>query len=79
MVIGLGVVAIGLVYLMFLNPLDGEETVPAGHARNTSSYVVMRDGTQIAADVWVPGDLEADDRLPAPDSPSFVELPVAAE
>jgi putative CocE/NonD family hydrolase len=65
MVIGLGVVAVGLVYLMFLNPLDGEETVPAGHARNTSSYVAMHDGTQIAADVWVPGDLEADDRLPA--------------
>src|SRR5688500_13641821 len=63
--IGLGVVTAVLLYLMYLNPVSGEEMVPAGHARNTSSYVTMRDGTRLAADVWVPSDLEADERLPA--------------
>jgi uncharacterized protein len=61
----LGLVAAVLVYLMYVNPVSGEEVVPAGHARNTSSYVTMRDGTRLAADVWVPPDLTADERLPA--------------
>lgn len=61
----LGVVGFGLGYLMFFNPVSGEETVPAGHARNTSSYLAMRDGTELAADVWVPRDLEAGEQLPA--------------
>src|SRR4051812_12745097 len=64
-IIGIGLLAVVAVYLMYLNPLPGEETVPAGYARNTSSYVAMRDGTRLAADVWVPPDLEADERLPA--------------
>lgn len=63
--IGLGVVGAGLGYLLFINPVSGEETVPAGYARNTSSYLPMRDGINLAADVWVPKDLEADDKLPA--------------
>ena len=63
--IGLGLVAAVLLYLLYLNPVPGEEIVPAGHARNTSSYVTMRDGTRLAADVWVPPDLEADEKLPA--------------
>jgi len=65
MLFGLGLVAVALVYLMYVNPIAGEETVPAGHARNTSSYVTMPDGTRLAADVWVPPDLEVDDKLPA--------------
>lgn len=63
--IGLGLVASALLWLMTINPVSGEELVPAGHARNTSSYVTMSDGTLLAADVWVPADLEADERLPA--------------
>ena len=63
--IGLGVVAAGLGYLMYLNPVSGEETVPAGYARNTSSYLEMRDGIRLAADVWVPRHLEADEKVPA--------------
>ena len=62
---GLGIAGAGLVYLMYLNPVSGEETVPAGYARNTSSYLEMRDGIHLAADVWVPKDLEADEKLPA--------------
>ena len=52
--VALGIVGVGLGYLMYLNPVSGEETVPAGYARNTSSYIAMRDGIQLAADVWVP-------------------------
>jgi putative CocE/NonD family hydrolase len=63
--IGLGLVATVLLYLMYVNPVSGEELVPAGHARNASSYLSMRDGVRLAADVWVPPNLEADDRLPA--------------
>ena len=63
--IALGVVGAGLGYLMYLNPVSGEESVPAGYARNTSSYLPMRDGIHLAADVWVPKDLEADQKLPA--------------
>jgi uncharacterized protein len=63
--IGLGLVAAVPLYLMFLNPVAGEEIVPAGYARNTSSYVTMRDGTRLAADVWVPANLAADQKLPA--------------
>lgn len=63
--IGLGALGMGLVYLMVLNPVPGEETVPAGYARNTSTYLPMRDGIHLAADVWVPKDLGADDKLPA--------------
>jgi putative CocE/NonD family hydrolase len=61
---GLAIVSAGLGYLMVLNRVSGEETVPAGYARNTSSYVAMRDGTQLAADAWVPRDLAVNERLP---------------
>ena len=62
---GLTLIGAALGYLMYLNPVAGEEIVPAGHARNTSSYLTMPDGARLAADVWVPGDLEADEKLPA--------------
>lgn len=65
LLVGLGLIAAALLYLMYLNPLAGEEMVPAGYARNTASYVTMSDGTRLAADVWVPTDLAADQRLPA--------------
>jgi len=65
LLLGLSLIGAAVVYLMYLNPVAGEEIVPAGHARNTSSYLTMPDGTRLAADVWVPGDLEADEKLPA--------------
>ncbi len=34
--------------------LPGEETVPAGQRRNQAVYVQMRDGVQIAVDIWLP-------------------------
>jgi predicted acyl esterase len=44
--------------------LPGEEIVPAGSRRNLAVYVPMRDGTQIAVDVWLPPDLAARERMP---------------
>lgn len=44
--------------------LPGEEIVPAGYHRNVALYVAMRDGTQIAVDVWLPRDLAAGERVP---------------
>jgi len=44
--------------------LPGEEIVPAGSRRNVAMYVPMRDGTQIAVDVWLPPDLAAGERVP---------------
>lgn len=61
----LALIVAALVYLMYFNPLAGDETVPAGQARNTSSYVAMSDGTRLAVDVWVPSGLEAGETLPA--------------
>ena len=65
LLIAFGLVAMALVYLMYVNPVAGEEIVPAGYARNTSSYMTMEDGTRLAADVWVPPNLAAGERLPA--------------
>jgi uncharacterized protein len=63
--VAVGLVVVVAVYLAFFKPVSGEELVPAGHARNTSHHVAMRDGTQLAADVWVPADHAAGERLPA--------------
>ena len=65
LLIGVGLAAAGLLHLMYFNQVSGEELVSAGHARNTASYVTMPDGTRLAADVWVPADLGASEKLPA--------------
>jgi len=44
--------------------LPGEEIVPAGSRRNVAMYVPMRDGTQIAVDIWLPPDLAVGERVP---------------
>jgi uncharacterized protein len=44
--------------------LPGEATVAAGMQRNTAVYVEMRDGVNISADIWVPADLNAGEKLP---------------
>lgn len=43
----------------------GDEKTPAGVKRNTAHYVTMRDGVDIAVDVWLPADYEAGEALPA--------------
>jgi uncharacterized protein len=44
--------------------LPGEETTPAGLRRDTSAYVRMRDGVEIAVEVLLPADHRQGDRWP---------------
>jgi predicted acyl esterase len=57
----------------------GEGKTPAGARRDTPLYVTMRDGVQIAVDVWLPQDYQAGQRLPVLRSGSpVVALEVAS-
>ena len=47
-----------LAMLARLTKLPGEEKTPAGTPRDTALYVTMRDGVQIAVDVWLPQDYQ---------------------
>jgi putative CocE/NonD family hydrolase len=53
-----------LAILATTTKLPGEEKTPAGVRRDTALYIKMRDGVQIAADVWLPQDYQAGHRLP---------------
>jgi len=44
--------------------LPGEETLAAGYRRNQAVYVPMRDGVEVAVDIWLPPDLRAGMRVP---------------
>jgi putative CocE/NonD family hydrolase len=62
---GLAVLTVGaLAILATVTKLPGEESTPAGVRRDTALYIKMRDGVQIAADVWLPQDYQAGQRLP---------------
>lgn len=54
-----------LVLYLTVKPLPGSERVPAGYLRNSAHYLTMRDGTRLAADVWLPADLRASEQVPA--------------
>ncbi|HWZ97705.1 MAG TPA: CocE/NonD family hydrolase [Candidatus Dormibacteraeota bacterium] len=56
--------AAAIAFLISTTKLPGEEKTPAGVRRNSSLYVKMRDGVQIAADVWLPQDYQSGQRLP---------------
>ena len=58
------VIAVGLAWGLLGRP-SGERTTPAGWRRHTAHYVTMRDGVDIAVDVWLPADLAAGARAPA--------------
>lgn len=45
--------------------LPGEETTPSGLRRDSAVYVTMRDGVEIAVDVWLPPQHRQGDRWPA--------------
>lgn len=63
---GVGVLGAALAALyLTTRPSPGSERVPASYTRNSSHYLMVRDGTQLAADVWLPADLQADERIPA--------------
>src|ERR1700724_2301288 len=44
--------------------LPGEELTPSGLRRETAVYVTMRDGVEIAVDVWLPANHRQGDRWP---------------
>jgi hypothetical protein len=53
-----------LAILATFTKFPGEEKTPAGVRRDTALYITMRDGVQIAVDVWLPQDYQAGQRLP---------------
>jgi putative CocE/NonD family hydrolase len=53
-----------LAILATLTKLPGEEKIPAGVRRDRALYIKMRDGVQIAVDVWLPKDYQVGQRLP---------------
>jgi putative CocE/NonD family hydrolase len=50
--------------LAAVTKLPGEAKTRAGTPRDTALYIKMRDGVQIAADIWLPQDYQAGQRLP---------------
>ena len=63
--VGLAMLTVGaLAILATVTKLPGEESTPAGVRRDTALYIKMRDGVQIAVDVWLPPDYQAGQRLP---------------
>jgi uncharacterized protein len=62
---GLSALTVGvLAILVTVTRFPGEEKTPAGTLRDTALYVKMRDGVQIAADVWLPPDYQVGQKLP---------------
>jgi putative CocE/NonD family hydrolase len=45
--------------------VPGTQLTPAGFPQNTSRYVLMRDGVEIALTIWLPADLRPGERIPA--------------
>jgi hypothetical protein len=62
-VLGLAFVAV-TAFLTSRVRLPGEERVPAGYRRNQAVYVPMRDGVEIAVDIWLPPQLRVGERVP---------------
>src|SRR5579859_1971132 len=54
----------GTLMLALRVKFPGEETVPAGFKRDQAVYLVMRDGVEIAVDVWLPPNLQKGERVP---------------
>lgn len=62
---GLGIVAAVIIAVATMRlKLPGEEMTPAGIRRASSRYVKMRDGVELAVSVYLPGDLQAGERVP---------------
>jgi putative CocE/NonD family hydrolase len=64
-IIGLGLIALVLLVIVTARAkLPGEEMTPAGIHQETSQYVKMRDGVEIAVTVDLPKDLKIGERVP---------------
>jgi putative CocE/NonD family hydrolase len=65
--VGLATLTAGvLATLATVTKLPGEEKTPSGVRRDTAFYVPMRDGVQLAVDVWLPQDYQTGQRFPVP-------------
>ena len=63
--VGLAALVAGVIVMLArFTKLPGEEKTPAGTPRDTALYIKMRDGVEIAADVWLPQDYRTGQRLP---------------
>jgi putative CocE/NonD family hydrolase len=63
--VGLAALIAGVIAILAaVTKLPGEEKTPAGTPRDTALYIKMRDGVEIAADVWLPQDYRTGQRLP---------------
>lgn len=58
------VLVVALLIGGFFWQAPGDELIPAGFKQNTSYYIDMPDGTRIAADLWLPPNLEPDQKVP---------------
>ncbi len=56
---------VGLIIIASVWQAPNEVETPSGLKRNASFYVQAADGTPLAIDVWLPADLNADQRIPA--------------
>lgn len=63
---GLTVLVAGILAILTATTrLSGEEKTASGVRRDSAVYIKMRDGVQIAADIWLPADYQSGQRLPA--------------
>jgi uncharacterized protein len=62
---GAALLGIAVVVLLSMRvQLPGDATVANGTRRNTSFYLQMHDGTEIAVDLWLPPELTVGQRVP---------------
>jgi uncharacterized protein len=68
LLIFLGLIVVAAVTLAWLSArvvLPGEEVTPAGTPRDTAVYVTMRDGVEVAVDLWLPPSYSSGQHIPA--------------
>ncbi len=62
--LSLVLIIVSLTVLSLIPPLYRRETVAGGLKKNRALYLTMRDGTQIALDLWLPSNLEQGQQVP---------------
>ena len=60
-----GVLVVAVFVLAAFATDAGEKPVPAGMRRNEAKYLTMRDGVQLAVDIWYPSTLARGTKIPA--------------
>lgn len=60
-----GAILLLIALKIIITPLPGSVITPSGAVRNQSLYVPMRDGVQLAVDLFLPADLAEGEAIPA--------------